>query len=344
MSHPVRIASGRGVMTATLADEEGRNALGPDLVQGLRDAIAAAAADPKIRALLVTNVGSTFCAGANLKQRSGASPRSSSSSGSGGFEELLHEIQTCPKPIVGRIAGHVVGGGNGLAAALDISIAADDVKFGFSEVRLGVAPAIISVVCLPKMRPGEAMEAFLRGHRFSAARAAELGLITRAVPAAQLDAAVEEVLADLKKSVYDEDLIAIVTEEVVRAPDRFELLELNVTSSSTTPPHATVRLRVDGQQLSAEGDGDGMVDACYKVISRMTGVQAKLERYAVKAITGGTDALGEVSCLIQLDGVTVTGQGAHTDIIQASALAYINALNKLEYRRQHYHQMRSEGP
>ena len=93
----------------------------------------------------------------------------------------------------------MVGGGNGLAAALDISIAADDVKFGFTEVRLGVAPAIISVVCLPKMRPGEAMEAFLRGHRFSAARAAELGLINRAVPKSELDAAVEEVLADLRK-------------------------------------------------------------------------------------------------------------------------------------------------
>jgi methylglutaconyl-CoA hydratase len=198
MTNPVKIASGRGVMTATLADEEGRNALGPELVQGLRDAIAAAVADPKIRVLVVTNTGTTFCAGANLTQRSGASPRSSGS-GSGGFEELLHEIQTCPKPVVGRIAGHVVGGGNGLAAALDISIAADDVKFGFSEVRLGVAPAIISVVCLPKMRLADAMEAFLRGHRFSAARAAELGLITRAVPAAELDTAVEEVLADLKK-------------------------------------------------------------------------------------------------------------------------------------------------
>lgn len=196
-SSPVRIATARGVMTATLADAESRNALGPELVQGLRDALAAAAADPKIRALVVTNEGTTFCAGANLKQRSGASK--GTGSGSGGFEELLHEIQTCPKPVVGRIAGHVVGGGNGLAAALDISIAADDVKFGFSEVRLGVAPAIISVVCLPKMRPGEAMEAFLRGHRFSAARAAELGLITRAVPAGELDAAVEEVLADLKK-------------------------------------------------------------------------------------------------------------------------------------------------
>lgn len=194
--NPVRITNERGVMTATLADAESRNALGPDLVQGLREAVASANANNAIRALVVTNEGPTFCAGANLKQRQGSSRRDS---GSGGFEELLHEIQTSPTPIVGRIAGHVVGGGNGLAAALDISIAADDVKFGFTEVRLGVAPAIISVVCLPKMRPGEALEAFLRGHRFSASRAAELGLINRAVPAAELDAAVEQVLADLRK-------------------------------------------------------------------------------------------------------------------------------------------------
>jgi methylglutaconyl-CoA hydratase len=92
-----------------------------------------------------------------------------------------------------------MGGGNGLAAALDVSIAAADVSFGFTEVRLGVAPAIVSVVCLPKMRRGEALEAFLRGNRFSAARAAELGLINRAVPAADLDAAVGEVLDDLRK-------------------------------------------------------------------------------------------------------------------------------------------------
>jgi len=151
-------------------------------------------------------------------------------------------------------------------------------------------------------------------------------------------------LADVKKSIYDEDLIAIVTQETVRVPDRFELLELNVTSSSTSPPRASVRLRVDGEQRQADGDGDGMVDACYKVISQITGVQPKLERYAVKAITGGTDALGEVSCLIHLDGVTASGQGAHTDIIQASALAYVNALNKLEYRRRHYQQVRSGGP
>ncbi|MEN8182993.1 MAG: enoyl-CoA hydratase-related protein [Myxococcota bacterium] len=192
----VRVESGGGVMTVTLADVENRNALGGALVQGLYDALATANADRSVRAVVVTNEGNTFCAGANLRERSGATrgaaPRV-------GFEELLHAIQTSPTPVLGRIAGHVVGGGNGLAAALDISIAAEDVKFGFTEVRLGVAPAIISVVCLPKMRPGEAMEAFLRGHRFPASRAAELGLINRAVPAQELDAAIEEVLVDLRK-------------------------------------------------------------------------------------------------------------------------------------------------
>jgi enoyl-CoA hydratase/carnithine racemase len=193
---PVKVNVERGVMTATLADVENRNALGGVLVRGLRDALAAANADPAIRALVVTNLGNTFCAGANLKERSAAPGRIS---GSGGLVELLQEIQASPTPVVGRIAGHVMGGGNGLAAALDISIAAEDVLFGFTEVRLGLAPAIISVVCLPKMRRAEAMEVFLRGHRFPATRAAELGLINRAVPATGLDAAVAEVLDDLRK-------------------------------------------------------------------------------------------------------------------------------------------------
>jgi methylglutaconyl-CoA hydratase len=193
---PVKVTTQGGVMTATLVDVENRNALGAALLQGLYDAIVSANDDPSVRAVVVTNEGNTFCAGANLKQQSGAVAADKPTVG---LDTLLHAIQTSPTPVIGRIAGHVVGGGNGLAAALDISIAADDAKFGFTEVRLGVAPAIISVVCLPKMRPGEAMEAFLRGNRFPAARAAELGLINRAVPRAELDAAVDEVLADLRK-------------------------------------------------------------------------------------------------------------------------------------------------
>jgi 2-isopropylmalate synthase len=152
-------------------------------------------------------------------------------------------------------------------------------------------------------------------------------------------------LADAKKNVYDEDLIALIAEESVRGHgvrDRYELVYLNVTSSSMAVPHATVKLRIDGEEVLGHGTGDGMVDACYKVISDLTGQHPQLERYAVKAITGGTDAQGEVSCLVREHGQVVTGQGSHTDIIQASALAYLNALNKLEYRRQ-YRQQRQQA-
>jgi 2-isopropylmalate synthase len=153
-------------------------------------------------------------------------------------------------------------------------------------------------------------------------------------------------LADAKKSVYDEDLIALIAQESVRGGvrDRYELVYLNVTSSSMAVPHATVKLRIDGEEVLGHGTGDGMVDACYKVISDLTGQHPQLERYAVKAITGGTDALGEVTCLVREDGRTVMGQGSHTDIIQASALAYVNALNKLEYRRQYREQQAEVGP
>ena len=191
----VRIEAAAGVLTVTLADVENRNALGAAVVNGIHDAIVEANADPAIRTVVITNEGTTFCAGANLKEQSGVAtgvrPKL-------GFAELLSEIQRSPTPIIGKIKGHVVGGGNGLVAALDIAIAREDVKFGFTEVRLGVVPAIISVVCLPKMRSGDALELFLRGNRFPASRAAELGLISRAVPADELDAAVDEVLADLR--------------------------------------------------------------------------------------------------------------------------------------------------
>lgn len=183
-------------MTITLSDVENRNALGARLVRGIHDAIDRANADPSIRVVVLTNEGTTFCAGANLKERQ---KQTTQQNDGGELVELLRAVQTSPTPILARIAGHVVGGGNGLAAAVDIAIADENAKFGFTEVRLGVAPAIISVVCLPKMRHGEAMEAFLRGHRFTASKAAELGLISRAVPSDQLDTTVHEIIADLKK-------------------------------------------------------------------------------------------------------------------------------------------------
>ncbi len=183
-----------GVLTITLADEANRNALGSRLVAELMEACDAADADPAVRVVVLTNRGTTFCAGADLAERSsdGSTPAAVRSP-----DELFGRYRRSPKPYVGRIAGHCVAGGMGLAAAMDISIAVEDVKMGFTEVRVGVAPAVISVVCLPKLRPIDASSAFLRGNRFPASEAARMGLITAAVPADRLDDEVGAVVADL---------------------------------------------------------------------------------------------------------------------------------------------------
>jgi methylglutaconyl-CoA hydratase len=191
---PVEVEVVDGVATITLADEANRNALRAALVVGVLDALAAANADPGTRVVVLTNRGRVFCAGADLREQGAADDRR----GAPGLEALLQAIQASPTPVVGRIDGHAIAGGVGLAAACDISIARDDALLGFTEVRVGVIPAVISVVCLPKMRRGDALEAFLRGRRHPAPDAAALGLITRAVPAAELDAAVAEVVDDLR--------------------------------------------------------------------------------------------------------------------------------------------------
>jgi len=185
----------RGVLTVTLADEERRNALSSELTRELVAILDAADDDPAVRVVILTNRGGTFCAGANLTERS-SSPGRTPATGINPLA-LFGRFRNSPKPYVGRIAGHCVAGGMGLAAGLDITIAQSSAKFGFTEVRIGVAPAMISVVCLPKMRLADAQAAFLRGNRFSADEAVRMGLITYAVADDQLDEAVDAVVDDL---------------------------------------------------------------------------------------------------------------------------------------------------
>lgn len=138
-------------------------------------------------------------------------------------------------------------------------------------------------------------------------------------------------LADKKKEIYDEDIEAIITEVSFRVPDKYKLLNMNVMSGTVAIPTATVEMDVEGNVIKDVGFGDGPVDAAFKVIAKVTRTKSKLLKYAVNSITGGTDAQGEVTVRLEEDGCVVVGQGSHTDIIMASVLAYVNALNRLEH-------------
>jgi 2-isopropylmalate synthase len=142
-------------------------------------------------------------------------------------------------------------------------------------------------------------------------------------------------LADRKKEIFDDDLDAIVADEILRIPDKYKLLYLNVISGSVAVPTATVQIEVDGKVLQDAGFGIGPVDATYATIAKITGTKSRLIRFSINAVTGGTDAQGEVTVKLEEDGNVVVGQGTHPDIIMASAKAYINALNRLEYIKRH---------
>jgi 2-isopropylmalate synthase len=138
-------------------------------------------------------------------------------------------------------------------------------------------------------------------------------------------------LADQKKEVFDEDLEAIISDEVQHIAEIYALRSVRAESGTGITPTATVEMEVHGQAVKQTGNGDGPVDAVYRTIAAITGTQSKLDAYLVKGITGGTDALGEVTVKVEEQGKKVAGHGADTDIILASAKAYVNALNKLEY-------------
>jgi 2-isopropylmalate synthase len=140
-------------------------------------------------------------------------------------------------------------------------------------------------------------------------------------------------LADKKKSIYNEDLEAIVADAVVRTDERFELGDLSILSGTFAKPTATVALLVDGASRKTTALGIGPVDAVFKAIAELTETKSELLRYQVNAITGGMDALGEVTVTVGEDGRRVIGHGAHPDIIVASAKAYVHALNKLAWHK-----------
>jgi len=138
-------------------------------------------------------------------------------------------------------------------------------------------------------------------------------------------------LADRKKTIFDEDIEAIIAEEVLRTSETYKLLSVTIMSGTHVVPTATVRMEVEGKECHGAELGNGPVDAAYNAILSLTGRRPKLLRFSISAITGGTDALGEVTIRLEEHGKVAVGKGAHEDILVAAAKAMVNALNRLDY-------------
>jgi len=176
-----------------------RNAFDDALLAAITAAAGELAADDSVRAVVLGGAGETFCAGADLHwmRRMVDYSEEENRRDSLALAKMVEALDALPQPVVGRIQGAAIGGGAGLAAVCDIVVAAEDAVFAFSEVRLGLLPAVISPFVVAKIGMAAARDLFLTGERFSAARAEAIGLVQRVVPAADLDGAVEAVLAAL---------------------------------------------------------------------------------------------------------------------------------------------------
>ena len=178
-----------GAAWITLNRPENRNALSAILVNELYAHLIASNVNPEVRSIVITGTGPAFCAGADLK-----SPPGQIVDGAQGvtYPEVLNAILESPKPVIVAVNGAAFAGGLGLVGAADIVVTVTDVQFSFSEVRIGVIPAVISVVCIPKLGTHHAMKLFLTGERFTGEQAVGMGFAHRAVTAEELTGAVRE--------------------------------------------------------------------------------------------------------------------------------------------------------
>ena len=185
-----------GVATITLDFPAKGNALSQSLMRELAALIRTAQNDDSVRVVVLTHTGRVFCSGMDLSE---AQDAGASDMGVHAFPAILHSLSDSPKPVVARIAGSARAGGIGLIGACDLAVCVRSATFAFTEVRLGLIPAVISATVLPWLAPRAATELFLTGAVFDGARAAEIGLVNAAVEAEDLDRATAAYVADLVK-------------------------------------------------------------------------------------------------------------------------------------------------
>jgi len=183
------------VASLVLDSQHNRNALSKQLVRELYDGLATAEGDDDVKVVLIRAEGRTFCSGADLSEAS----EQGMEQAAGVLVELQRRIATLPKPVVTRVHGNVRAGGIGIVAASDVAISAHDASYAFTEVRLGLTPAAISLSVLPRMTDRSAALTFLTGEVFTGRDAERMGLVTRSVAEDELDLEVDEVCASLAK-------------------------------------------------------------------------------------------------------------------------------------------------
>ncbi|MGH4004146.1 MAG: enoyl-CoA hydratase-related protein [Pseudonocardiaceae bacterium] len=229
----VHLAVQSGIATITLDSPTNRNALSARLRAELLDALERSAGDDSVRVVVLDHTGPVFCAGMELTEPPDAVKE---------LPRILERIWTHPKPVVAKLAGHARAGGIGLIAAADIAVAAHDATFAFTEVRLGVVPAVISVTVLPRLLPHAAHELLLTGETFDATRAVAIGLLNSAVPAEQLDAEVDRYTGMLTKG--GPEALAL-TKQLLRAPtmaqDFAAMLELSAARFASAEGQEGIR-------------------------------------------------------------------------------------------------------
>lgn len=182
------------VASLVLDSQHNRNALSAQLVREVYDGLARAEADDDVLVVLIRAEGRTFCSGADLAEAAGGMEQTARM-----MVDLQRRIVTLPKPVVVRAHGNVRAGGIGIVAAADVAVSADDATYAFTEVRLGLAAAAISLSVLPRMTDRSAALTFLTGNLFTGVEAERMGLVTRAVAEDDLDAEVDEICASLAK-------------------------------------------------------------------------------------------------------------------------------------------------
>ena len=193
----VRTATAAGIRTLTLDSPANRNALSTALMRELLDGLAGALTDPAVRVVVISHAGPVFCSGADLKET--AEARAGGRIPAEVIGDVLAAVWEFPKPVVARVGGPARAGGLGLIAAADIAVCTLAATFAFSEVRIGVIPAIISATVLPRLAPRPAAELYLTGDVFDGVRAERVGLVTAVVDDADLDATVAGYCASLVK-------------------------------------------------------------------------------------------------------------------------------------------------